>query len=143
MTDSRESFVLRGVRRIAFHFADTARMGLALVYVYDEVMVGSRVSFVPGGMERSVFHLAETAQIGWVPVHVYDVYDACDGVSWVPFKDIFEKSGYVLPSALPSWKRRKRWPQSEGQTFLFLGVMRQVGAFQGAECATSLWRILV
>ena len=92
MTDSRECSVPRGVVRIAFHFAETACMGLVPVYVYGYVMMGSCVGLVPRGVERCVSHFADTVQMGLVPIYVCDVYDC---VPWVPHKDMFEKCGYL------------------------------------------------
>ena len=92
MTDSRECSVPQGVVRIAFHFVETACMGLVPVYVYGYVMMGSCVGLVPRGVERCVSHFADTVQMGLVPIYVCDVYD---GVPWVPHKDMFEKCGYL------------------------------------------------
>ena len=59
----------------------------------ENIMADSRASFVPRGVVRGVFHLAQTLRMGLVPVYVYDVFD---GVSWVPYPDMFEKFGHVL-----------------------------------------------
>ena len=74
----------------------------------------------------------------------------------VPFKDMFGKFGHVLnirdsepilkdhtSANMAELEAKAAMTLKVRDTFLFLGVMLQVEGFQGAECATRSWWILV
>ena len=63
-------------------------MGLVPVYAYDDDDVPW--VFVQGLRSLAVLNISEAKPF------LNDVYDVYDGVSWVPYKDMFEKFGRVL-----------------------------------------------
>ena len=98
--------------RSAFHLAETVQMGLAPVYVYDDMMADSRGSFVPREVGRGAFHFAET-----VYVHVEVMAD-----SRVNFAPRVERSAFHLADTvhneIGASLRVRRWSMSTVQGFV-------------------------